>query len=245
MEEQIGTPERRLEPVAGWWHTATVLLILGYFSFRFALSRHGDNPPGAGGVATSEASQLWGYVFLIGSEFALASWMWAGVHWKGLNIRDIVGGRWNSWRSVAHDFAIALPFWLVWEATAWLVHRAVDPLHAEVAPYHVPTGFTEVFLWILLSVSAGLCEEFVYRGYLQRQFQAATGSVAAGVILQGLVFGLGHTYQGWGQVTVITALGILYCALVAWRRDLRASMIAHAWGDIYEGYLQFLSLPHF
>jgi hypothetical protein len=49
-----------------------------------------------------------------------------------------------------------------------------------------------------------------------------------------------HAYQGWKQVIVIVPLGILYGALVAWRRNLRASMIAHAWSDIFEGWLRFL-----
>jgi uncharacterized protein len=54
-----------------------------------------------------------------------------------------------------------------------------------------------VSLWILLSISAGICEEIVFRGYLQQQFQAATRSIVAAVILQGAVFGMAHTYQGW------------------------------------------------
>jgi hypothetical protein len=32
----------------------------------------------------------------------------------------------------------------------------------------------------------------------------------------------------------------LYGTLVAWRRNLRASTIAHAWSDIFEGWLRFL-----
>jgi uncharacterized protein len=111
---------------------------------------------------------------------------------------------------------------------------------SPTAPYQPPSGFAEISLWILLSISAGIGEEIVFRGYLQRQFQAATRSIVAGVILQGAVFGLAHTYQGWRHVIVIVALGILYGALVAWRRNLRASMIAHAWSDIFEGYLRFL-----
>jgi hypothetical protein len=39
---------------------------------------------------------------------------------------------------------------------------------------------------------------------------------------------------------VITVLGVLYGTLVALRRDLRASMMAHARSDIYEGYAKFL-----
>jgi membrane protease YdiL (CAAX protease family) len=121
-----------------------------------------------------------------------------------------------------------------------LVHGLVDSLHAPVSEFHVPTGFREMLLWILLLVSAGLCEEIVFRGSLQRQFHAGTRSVAAAVVLQGVVFGLGHTYQGWGQAIVISVLGMLYGILVAWRRNLHACRTAHAWSDIFESYLRFL-----
>ena len=155
-------------------------------------------------------------------------------------MRDLTGGRWRSWRSLAVDVAIAVPFWVVWELTARLVHLGVNRVPTPTTPYHPPSGFLEVFFWILLSLSAGVCEEIVFRGYLQQQFRAATRSVALAVLLQGLVFGLAHSYQGWKHVIVIVALGILYGALVAWRRNLRASMLAHAWSDLFEGWLRFL-----
>jgi uncharacterized protein len=170
----------------------------------------------------------------------MAYWAWAGVHWRGGHLRDLTGGRWTNWRDVAKDVAIAIPFWGVWELTAWLVHRAAEHMPAATAAYQPPSGFAEATLWILLSVSAGIGEEIVFRGYLQKQFQAATGSIAAAVILQGAIFGLAHTYQGWKQVIVIAALGILYGALAAWRRNLRANILAHAWSDIFEGWLRFI-----
>jgi membrane protease YdiL (CAAX protease family) len=116
----------------------------------------------------------------------------------------------------------------------------VEPFHAPVSEDHVPSGYTEIFLWILLSLAAGFSEELVFRGYLQRQFHAATGSIVAAVILQGVAFGLAHTYQGWGRVIVISGLGILYGVLAARRGNLRAKMIAHASSGIFEGYLRFL-----
>jgi membrane protease YdiL (CAAX protease family) len=91
-----------------------------------------------------------------------------------------------------------------------------------------------------VSVAAGIGEEIIFRGYLQQQFRAATGSMAVAVVLQGCMFGLIHTYQGWKQVLVIAPLGILYGALAAWRKNLRSSMIAHAWSDVFEGCLKFL-----
>jgi hypothetical protein len=49
-----------------------------------------------------------------------------------------------------------------------------------------------------------------------------------------------HSYQGWRQAVVISAVAILFGVLAAWRRNLRANMIAHAWTDIWEGWLKFL-----
>jgi uncharacterized protein len=226
---------RRL--IAAPWHTVSILLIFAYFGFRASLPST-TIAPETEQPAASHGAVLLKYCLLILSEWGMAYWAWVGVHWKGGHLRDLTGGRWTTWRSVATDVVIAIPFWGVWELTAWLVHRAVERVPAATAAYQPPSGFAEVTLWILLSISAGIGEEIVFRGYLQKQIQAVTGSVAAAVILQGAIFGLAHTYQGWKQVIVIAALGILYGALAAWRRNLRANMLAHAWSDIFEGWLR-------
>ena len=95
-------------------------------------------------------------------------------------------------------------------------------------------------VWIATCITAGVCEEMVFRGYLQRQLHALSGNLAAAVVAQGIIFGLFHAYQGWKQVTVICVLGILYGALAAWRRNLRVNIVAHAWSDIWEGWLKFV-----
>jgi uncharacterized protein len=233
-------PGQRL--IAAPWHTLTILLVYAYIGFRIGMPHNSPTPgsaPPAPALA-AHAAMLRAYVLLILSEWGMAYWAWAGVHWKGGHLRDLTGGRWTSWRSVALDVAIAIPFWGVWELTAWLVGRAVERVPAATGSYQPPSGLAEVSLWILLCISAGICEEIVFRGYLQHQFQAATRSIVAGVILQGAIFGLAHTYKGWKQVIVIVVLGILYGTLVAWRRNLRASMLAHAWSDIFEGWLRFI-----
>jgi hypothetical protein len=76
-----------------------------------------------------------------------------------------------------------------------------------------------------VAVSAGFCEELVFRGYFQRQFLALTGSAGAAVALQALVFGVGHSYEGAWAVAKITAYGILFGLLAAWRRSLRPGML--------------------
>jgi membrane protease YdiL (CAAX protease family) len=104
----------------------------------------------------------------------------------------------------------------------------------------LPQSWIEVAMWILVSIVAGVTEELQSRGYLQQQLHALSGSIVFAVIAQGLVFGSGHSYQGWRQVIVISVLGILYGALAAWRRNLRANIIAHAWSDVWEGWLKMV-----
>jgi membrane protease YdiL (CAAX protease family) len=91
-----------------------------------------------------------------------------------------------------------------------------------------------------VSVTAGICEELAFRGFLQRQFHALGGNMVVAVLAQGLVFGLFHSYQGWRNVVVISVLGALYGALAAWRRNVRANIVVHAWGDVWEGWLKFV-----
>lgn len=243
MESMLQAPKRRPSPVAAPWHTISLLVVFAWLSFRELLSRQAS-PPAELNPGASHGALVSNYLWIIALEIGLAAWIWAGVHWQGLSLRDLIGGRWTSWRSVARDIAIAIPFWLVWEATAWLMNRVVAPLHAAGGTYHNPEGFTEASLWIVVSILAGFCEELTYRGYLQRQFHALTNNLPAAIVLQGIVFGLEHSYQGWGKVVVISVLGILYGIFVAWRGDLRASMITHAWSDVFEGYLRSIWLPN-
>jgi hypothetical protein len=84
----------------------------------------------------------------------------------------------------------------------------------------------------LLTITAGICEETIFRGYLQQQFTGWTKSAALGIALQGIVFGGYHAPLG--LVSVITnAVGgaLLYGTLAAWRRSLRPGMIAHTLND--------------
>lgn len=235
-------PPGRPAPAASWWHTASVLGILAAAAIHGAMVA--SRTASAGAPAGPTGSFLPGYIYSIGTEIGLAYYVWAGAHWNGKGLADLTGGRWTSVGQMMADFAIAIPFWVVWEFTARIVSKVVTQKVPDTYSYHVPTGLAEVILWILVSISAGFCEELLFRGYLQRQFHAATGSAVAAVLLQGVIFGLLHSYKGWSQVITITALGILYGALVAWRRNLRASMIAHAWSDIYEGYVKFFWLGH-
>jgi uncharacterized protein len=227
-------------PIASMRHFIGLLLIgaavvaLGFYA------QHSSTKGAPGGQLANHSVAIQVYLFAICLDWALFYYCWAGVHRRGASLWSLAGGRWNSWRSVAIDLAIALPFWLLWEGAAYGVHSLLGASGAKSVDSLLPQSFLEIVVWIATCTTAGICEEMVFRGYLQRQLHAFTGSMATAVVAQGVIFGLFHAYQGWKNVTVICVLGVLYGLLAAWRRNLRANMISHAWSDIWEGWLKFL-----
>ncbi len=233
-------PAGDLRPIASMRHFLGLLLIgAGVVAAGFYAQRAGAGTAPAGQLA-GHGVAIQVYLFAISLDWALFYYCWAGVHHSGGSLWSLAGGRWNSWRSVGVDLAIALPFWGIWEGTAYAAWRIVGPSTAKSVDSLLPHSFLEILLWTATCATAGICEEMVFRGYLQRQLNSFTGSIATAVVAQGIIFGLFHAYQGWKHVTVICVLGVLYGALAAWRRNLRVNIISHAWSDFWEGWLKFL-----
>jgi uncharacterized protein len=103
----------------------------------------------------------------------------------------------------------------------------------------LPGNVIEVVLWVMLSMAAGFSEELFYRGYLQKQFFALSGSAAIAVLAQAILFGISHSYQGLKSVLLVTVFGLMFGLLAQWRGSLRPGTIAHAWTDILGGLLKF------
>jgi uncharacterized protein len=122
---------------------------------------------------------------------------------------------------------------------------SIDPGKiGEVTEKLAPSSGAEMVLFLMLSISAGICEEFVFRGYLQQQLGLIGGRIAAGVVLSAIVFGSAHLYEGMAGVLLIAAYGAMFGVLAILRRGLRTGMIAHAWHDSISGAALML-LRHF
>jgi hypothetical protein len=89
--------------------------------------------------------------------------------------------------------------------------------------------------YALLTVTAGICEEIIFRGYLQRQFSVFFRSAAAGVMLQGVIFGASHGCQGPKFMVIIVVYGVLFGLLAQSRRSLRPGMFGHFLQDLIVG----------
>ena len=79
----------------------------------------------------------------------------------------------------------------------------------------------------------------MFRGYLQRQLAALTGSVTAGILLQAIAFGISHGYQGFTPMATTGSYRLVLGILAWWRGNIRASALAHAATDIVGGLTRF------
>jgi membrane protease YdiL (CAAX protease family) len=77
----------------------------------------------------------------------------------------------------------------------------------ESLSFLAPEGPAQIVVWVLLSATAGFCEETIFRGYLQKQFIAWSNNATIGILLSAVIFGACHIYQGAKAVVVIT----VYC----------------------------------
>ena len=96
---------------------------------------------------------------------------------------------------------------------------------------HTPAERT-AFLW--LSLTAGICEELLFRGFLIWFVAAWTGAWWA-ALLTSAAFGFGHAYQGASRILTTGIVGFGMAALYLATRSLVPGMLAHALIDAGSG----------
>lgn len=229
METSVATPSTSGRYVAGPIHTISLLLILGAWAFLSWFA--------AGRVSvTANPRRVPMYLLTIVSEWLVFAYVVEGVRRRRRPISLLLGNRWNSGRQLLRDIRIAAVFWLLSGGILVVFARLmrIDASPSTVQ-FMLPHGALEFSLWVALSVSAGICEETIFRGYLQRQFIAFTRSAPVGIVLAAAAFGAAHAYQGWRMTILIGIYGLMFGILAYWRGTVRPGMIAHAWQDSISG----------
>jgi uncharacterized protein len=194
-------------------------------------------------MAGADPYRIRSYALTLALEWLLFAYVLGGVRSHGESALAVLGTRWNSWRELLRDIGVAAVFWLIAAGILQLVGRflfARTPRPNQ--DFLLPHAAGELAVWIALSVSAGICEETIFRGYLQSQLAAFTRSAPAGILLSAAAFGAGHAYQGSRMTILIAVYGLLFGLLAHWRRSVRPGMIAHAWQDSLSGLVSFLKL---
>ncbi len=170
----------------------------------------------------------------IGWQWALVGFVVWGVRKRSVGLAELIGGRWPNVKAVFLDLAGAVLFLFVSYVVLGLLAIALKPGKNAAISGLLPHGLTEILFYLGLALSAGVTEEIIFRGYLQKQLSAISNSVTFAVIVQGIVFGASHGYQGGKRMLIVGVFGCLFGALAVRRGSLRPGMIAHA---LHDGFL--------
>ena len=239
-----GQAEIKLIPIAPWWHTAIlVALILGN-------SLLGSSKLQSVGGGSSHGSRLLLYGGTFVTQLVLILIVWFGIRLRGVRMRDLIGGRWETVESFLLDVALAIGFLVIALGLLFALRVAlglVDLRHLQKSTDEAvrilgpiaPHSYLEAGFWLIIAVSAGLFEEIIFRGYLQRQLSGWMKNVAFGIVVSGIIFGLAHGYQGPRNMVVLAVFGMFFGVMAYLRKSLRPGMIAHALQDAIAGIALF------
>src|SRR3989442_3812113 len=162
------------------------------------------------------------------------------------------------WREWAHGFRASQLSWTIPDrsrilvpsivgaatiaALQWLNLRRVGKLPVEargslqaLAERILPQSTVELLPYLALAITAGLCEEFLYRGFAMAALLHVGLQAWAVVLLSSVLFGLAHSYQGRGGIVMTLMIGTIFgTSPVAYGSLVPASFL-HSTLDVVAG----------
>ena len=91
------------------------------------------------------------------------------------------------------------------------------------------------------SITAGICEELLFRGFVLWYATAWTGPVG-GFLISSMLFGIMHVYLGVEQVPRTTIAGVYFYVVAMTAGSLLPAMVCHVIADLVSGDLGYRAL---
>ena len=141
------------------------------------------------------------------------------------------------WRWVALALGLAGSLFMVWQMfTALRDPAELAKIRAKMGDLSAlaPQTGAEHRAFNLVAVTAGICEEILYRGILLGALAPVLGLWQA-VVLSSIVFGMGHAYQGLAGILKTGLVGLVMALLTVFSGSLLAAIVLHAVIDLTSG----------
>ena len=111
---------------------------------------------------------------------------------------------------------------------AWFLGQIGLPMPGEISLL-IPQDTIGRLVWVAVSITAGICEETAFRGYLMTRLRIL-GKFKTWVIptiISAVAFGACHAYQGWPGFIIISIYGAMFSLLYIRTRSIWPCIIAH------------------
>jgi uncharacterized protein len=148
----------------------------------------------------------------------------------------------NAWQTVAIGFG----FTALLCVNQWAGLRKIASVPAgqrgflfQFTQKIMPQTSTEAWVFVALALTAGLSEEFIYRGFVLAIFSGVLGRAPFGVfsaaIISSLWFAVAHAYQGRRGVATTFVVGLFFSLVRLWTANLLPAIMGHVGVDLIAG----------
>ena len=181
-------------------------------------------------------TMLWGL-----SLTAIFLWAHEARPWALIGLQLPTG--WRLWASAAAILAVVALYAPSISRLRTISTERKQALQARLGTHAAMLPHTRVELvWFTaLSLTAGFCEELVFRGYLFWAFQTVVGLWGA-TAASCVAFALAHSYQGAAGVVKTGVIGALLMASVLTFRSIVPAIVVHSLIDVAQGIVMWLIL---
>jgi membrane protease YdiL (CAAX protease family) len=221
---------------------AAVTILLPIHDLLFWYPRLVRSSPAGPGRARSRAyleSALieWGLFFAV-----LGWWMIRGRPLPAVGLGSPSG--WGFW--VAVVLALGAIGFATWQRLSLTrsrdeeVRRAVLARLESLRPL-LPHTRAEMTRFGLVSLTAGVCEELLFRGFVL-WYLASLIPPATAMLVGAALFGMAHAYQGTKGVLQTGLMGLGLVAFYAVSGSLWVPMVLHAFVDVNSGLIAYAFL---
>ncbi len=216
---------------------AVTLPLVDYLVFWPAFRRRSQANPARARI------WLWAWT-IIGTWLVVAvgAALWTANDRSWASLRFSVPEGWRLWTAIAIVLLVAT-YYVLAVATLARSSDARERLRQQFGPVTsvIPHTQTELYWFGGVSVTAGFCEEFLFRGYFICVLSPWLGWWGAAALSLAL-FAVAHLYQGWSGVLRTGIFSALYTLVVAISNSLWPAIALHALVDLAGGVMAWLAL---
>lgn len=189
------------------------------------------------------------------AQWLLYEWVFAGgasyFLLRGQDLRSVVGveiaNNWRLWSvAVLILGVIAIDSGNIVKAWRSEKTRVFLRKHFTTIAPMVPHRGDEFAAFVALSLTAGLCEEWLYRGFMIWVLAGFLGWWGAALVSV-VGFGFAHAYQGRKGILQTMSLGVLFTLVVWLTHSLLPAILLHTVIDVGSAWMFWLALrerPH-
>jgi len=108
----------------------------------------------------------------------------------------------------------------------------------------IPSTSRERLVWLFVAISAGICEEIVFRGWLLSTLHSPVGLEGVAIVgAAAAIFGLAHAYQGITGVILTALAGALFCVIYLATGSLLVPIALHILVDARFAVMPAVAAP--